>query len=121
MARGSGNKVKDKEGEEKANPVFSWFIKEKGSTNTSDRGKGAKAKAAAEEGWWPRPFGWGQDEKSKKKTATKKKANGFWPFPGFADFNELWKGANERVSLQKKIRKLEQEVVKDYKRGDRAR
>ncbi len=116
--RGGGSKMKNKNDVGQANPVFSFFIKEKGSTNTSNRGRQPKQEAT-DEGWWPpRLFGWGQDDQAKKKAVSKKKANGFWPFPGFADFNEMWKG---QLSLQRKIRKLEQEVARDYKRGDRAR
>jgi hypothetical protein len=42
-----------------------------------------------------------------------------WPiFSAFSEFNEAWKG---QLSLQKKIKKLESEVAKDYRLGNRAR
>ncbi len=85
-------KKKKKEKEEKG--WFSFTLPFSSSSKPSSSKEKPKQKEKEEKGGW---FGWGG---------------------GFKAFNSEWK---DQLSLQKKIKKLEKEVARDYLRGDKAR
>jgi hypothetical protein len=94
-----GRKVKAKK-EEKGFNLFGGLFGGGGGGSSSS---GSPAAAAATNP----PTRSGEKEKEKEGL-----------FAGFLDFNSEWKG---QLSLQRRIKKLEKEVAKDYIRGDRAK